>query len=154
MAQRILIPLDGSKLGESALHYVEEQITNFSNVNNVEVHLINVIKSGLPYAPFSNEDIERSTKKGYAYLEIAGEELQKKGVKVTCKVIIGESGVSSAEAIIKEGDEIDADLVAMSTHGRRGLSRWAFGSVTEKVLRGGNIPTLVTRADKYGKGFK
>ena len=45
-------------------------------------------------------------------------------------------------------DEIKADLIAMSTHGRSGISRWAFGSVTDKVLRGGNKPVLIVRAPK------
>ena len=41
------------------------------------------------------------------------------------------------------------DLIAMSTHGRSGLSRWAFGSVTDKVLRrGGTVPIVMVKAPK------
>ena len=54
----------------------------------------------------------------------------------------------AADEIVKAADEINADIIAMSTHGRSGLSRWAFGSVTDKVLRGGNKPVLVVRAPK------
>ena len=50
--------------------------------------------------------------------------------------------------IIKAEEEYNVDLVAMSTHGRRGIKRWAFASVTDKVLRGGKIPVLVVRAKK------
>ena len=53
---------------------------------------------------------------------------------------------NSAEEIIKAADEMDADFIAMSTHGRSGLSRLALGSVTERVLRGGNRPILTVRA--------
>jgi len=42
---------------------------------------------------------------------------------------------------------VDA-MIAMSTHGRSGVSRWALGSVTDKVLRGGKIPVLTVRAPK------
>ena len=53
----------------------------------------------------------------------------------------------ASEEIIKAAEEINADLIAMSTHGRSGLSRWAFGSVTDKVLRrGGRVPILTVRA--------
>ncbi len=54
----------------------------------------------------------------------------------------------AADEIIKAADEIDADLIAMSTHGRSGLSRWAFGSVTDRVLRAGSMPILMVRAKK------
>ena len=54
----------------------------------------------------------------------------------------------TAEEIINLADATKADLVAMSTHGRSGLSQWAFGSVTAKVLRGGHTPVLMVRARK------
>ncbi|HEX7901767.1 MAG TPA: universal stress protein, partial [Planctomycetota bacterium] len=37
------------------------------------------------------------------------------------------------------------DLIAMGTHGRSGLSRWAMGSVAEKVLRAAAVPLLIVR---------
>jgi len=157
MDQRILIPLDGSKLGEAALHYVEELISNLAAEQKMEVHLIQIIalptrtisvSDGMTYVPFTEEEMEPTKKKVLAYLEQAGEGLRSKGAMVKCKVIVSKAGVSSAEEIIKAEDEIHADLVAMSTHGRRGLSKWAFGSVTEKVLRAGKVPVLVARAGK------
>ena len=54
--------------------------------------------------------------------------------------------LADAEEIIKAADEINADFVAMSTHGRSGLIRWAFGSVADKVLRGGNRSVILVRA--------
>ena len=55
---------------------------------------------------------------------------------------------NAADEILKIADEINADLIAMSTHGRSELSRWAFGNVTDKVLRAGITPVLVVRAQK------
>ncbi|MEZ5416248.1 MAG: universal stress protein [Vicinamibacterales bacterium] len=40
-----------------------------------------------------------------------------------------------------------ADLLVLGTHGRRGPSRWWLGSVAERVVRGAEVPVLVTRAD-------
>lgn len=34
----------------------------------------------------------------------------------------------------------------MSTHGRSGVGRWVFGSVTDKILHAGDTPVLVVRA--------
>jgi len=43
--------------------------------------------------------------------------------------------------------QIKAHLIAMSTHGRSGLVRWAIGSVTDKVIRlEGTIPVLAIKA--------
>jgi nucleotide-binding universal stress UspA family protein len=38
------------------------------------------------------------------------------------------------------------DIITMSTHGRSGIKRWVFGSVTDKVLHAGDMPVLVVRA--------
>ena len=59
-------------------------------------------------------------------------------------VVVG----SAADEIIKASEELNVDLIAMSTHGRSGISRWAFGSVTDRVLRGGSKPVLMVRAPK------
>jgi nucleotide-binding universal stress UspA family protein len=47
--------------------------------------------------------------------------------------------------ILKAAEEKAVDLIAMTTHGRSGPSRWVFGSVTAKVLRSASVPLLVVR---------
>ena len=157
MSKKILIPLDGSKLGEAALRYVEDLIITLSAEEKVEITLIQVLSpsSRRTYAgesvqpiPLTEEEVEGIKKEALDYLDQAGESLRSKGATVKCKVVVSESGVSSAKEIVNAEDAINADLVAMSTHGRRGLSRWVFGSVTEKVLRSGTVPVLVVRAGK------
>jgi len=156
MPKKILIPLDGSKIGEAALHYVEELIFTLSAEQKIEVTLIQVLAPSTGrvvvgnggFLPLTEKEIEPIKKEALDYLNQAGESLRSKGATVKCKVEVSETGVSSAEEIIKAEDDINADLVAMSTHGRRGLSRWVFGSVTEKVLRAGKVPILVVRAEK------
>ena len=46
-------------------------------------------------------------------------------------------------AIVHEAATPAADLVALETHGRRGLSRLILGSVADKVIRGAAVPVLV-----------
>jgi nucleotide-binding universal stress UspA family protein len=67
-----------------------------------------------------------------------------------------ESWLQSAKQLILEGDAAElitelasnrkADLIAMSSHGRSGLSRLVFGSVADAVLRESNVPVLLTRS--------
>jgi len=95
--------------------------------------------------PYTESELEQIKKKSFDYLTEAGEGLKSKGAIVQCVVKVG---TSSATEIIKAEEEVGADLVAMSTHGRHGLSRWAFGSVTERVLRGGKVPILMVRVAK------
>jgi nucleotide-binding universal stress UspA family protein len=54
-------------------------------------------------------------------------------------------GISTAPVILEYADEIDADIIVMSTHGRRGLSHALIGSVTEEVVRLSERPVLTIR---------
>ncbi len=149
---KILIPLDGSKIGEAALPYVNAFLSELSPRVKVEFILIRVVSllthyvvAGEAATPifYTEKEMEQIQQEARDYLNTVGEGISKKvGVKI--KVEVG----SAAEEIIKAADEIDVDLIAMSTHGRHGISRWAFGSVTDKVLRGGHKPVLVVRVPK------
>ena len=151
MSESILIPLDGSDVWETALRYVEGLVSRMAPGEKVEVTLLQVITSlrhavstpgGTIDAPYSDKELEELKAKAMEYLTKAGESLQSRGASVNCKVSVGKA----AEEIIQAENEVNADLVAMSTHGRSGLSQWAFGSVTARVLRGGNVPLLMVRA--------
>jgi nucleotide-binding universal stress UspA family protein len=157
MTEKILIPLDGSSFGEGALNYVIQLVAQFIPLKMPEFTLLHVISTPIRPIPVEGgiattielpQAREDAKQKATEYLEEAGESLRRMGAIVNCKVIIGELGDSSAVSIIKAEQETNADLVAMSTHGRRGLTRWAFGSVTEKVLRGGSVPVLMVRMIK------
>lgn len=156
MSQKILIPLDGSTLGEVALHHVEEMVSKLALGSKVEVILFQVITL-LTYAvtagdeaveiPYTASELEQIKARAMDYLSKAAECLEGKGVTVRCEVAFG---TSSAEEILKAEGEVEADLVAMSTHGRHGITRWAFGSVTDKVLRGSKVPVLIVRMPDKG----
>ena len=157
MYERILVPLDGSKVGEAALPIVEELVAKLAPANKVEVTLFQVVSALSHYVvageatarvPYTEEELKLIKQKAEEYLDETGEALKGKGVIVKTKVV---TGGNAAGEINKAAEEIGVDLVAMSTHGRSGLGRWAFGSVTERVLRGGNVPVLMVRAPKEVK---
>ena len=150
MFSNILVPLDGSEVGEAALPYVEKLISKLAPGAKVGVTLLQVLSpthyvvAGEAAAPipYIEAEMEQLKARAMEYLEKAGANLKSRKVSVECQVTIG----SAADEINKMAEEIDADLVAMSTHGRSGFSRWAFGSVTDKILRGGKRPVLLIRA--------
>ena len=154
MYTRILVPLDGSKIGEAVLPYVEDIVSKLAPDVEKEVTLLQVLAptvipevsgravEGLPY---TEKQMEASREDAMKYLNQAGESLKSKGVTVTAKVVIG----LPADEIVKAADEVGVNIIAMSTHGRSGISRWAFGSITDKVLRHEkSVPILVIKAPK------
>jgi len=153
MFERILVPLDGSKVGEAALDQVERLIIKIKPTVKTEVVLFQVLTSLSHYViageasvqvPYTDKEVAHITKKAREYLNKAGECLKNKGANIKTKAATGKA----AEEIVKAADELKVDLIAMSTHGRSGLSRLTFGSVTDKVLRTANVPVLVVRAPK------
>ena len=152
MYDRILVPLDGSKTGEAALPVIEELVSKLWPGHKVEVTLFQVVLSthwvvtaeaSVP-VPYTEQELRPIKQKAQEYLENTSASLRSKGAIVKTKVSIGRP----EEEIIKAAAEINADLIAMSTHGRSGISRWALGSVTDKVLRAGKIPVLTVRVPK------
>ena len=67
--------------------------------------------------------------------------LRKKGLKVSCLTVPGDPG----ETIVGYAKETAVDLVALSTHGRSGLQRLAFGSVADFVLKRSGLPILIRK---------
>lgn len=151
MFERVLVPLDGSKVGEAALPVIERLVTKLPAGTKVEVTLCGVITMlrhwvvvGEASAPvsYTEEELTLIKQKVMDYLEKTGCSLKKRGVVIKIKVSTG----NAAEEILKCADETNADLIAMSTHGKSGLRRLAFGSITDKVLHGARVPVLMVRA--------
>ena len=76
------------------------------------------------------------------YLDRIQRRLLKKGIKADTEVLLGKP----AEAITSYAEANGVDLIIMSSHGRSGISRWASGSVAERVFRSACVPVLMVRA--------
>jgi nucleotide-binding universal stress UspA family protein len=77
-----------------------------------------------------------------AYLDTKVRELEGTGLAVAAEML---TGASVAETLLRREEPGDVDLVAMTTHGRTGIHRAAFGSVADRVLRNGTVPVLLRR---------
>jgi nucleotide-binding universal stress UspA family protein len=76
------------------------------------------------------------------YLQGVARGLEQAGAQVRCMVRFG----SPAEEILSYASQNNIELIAMCTHGRSGLARWAYGSVADRVLRAASCPVLLVRA--------
>jgi nucleotide-binding universal stress UspA family protein len=146
LVKKILVPLDGSKTGETIIQCAEV----LAEALGAELLLFQVLEplrivAGFEtVAPYSIPEGEESIKASAgAYLNGVEEPLKKKGIKTSTAIVWG----SAAERII-EYAEVNIDLVTISSHGRSGVGRWVLGSVTEKVLQVGDKPVLVARPVK------
>ena len=145
LCRRILVPLDGSEMAEQVL----SPVTAVAGAVGAEVFLFQVAFDQ-PASMFGSDwfflpaegEFEEEERKAQAYLERVADPLREEGIQVVTGTQIG----PVAGSIMEYADANEIDLIAMCTHGRTGLARWAFGSVADRVLRAGGIPILLVRA--------
>lgn len=137
--EKILVPLDGSALAESALATAVEMAQpgagNLMLMRAAEAHTF-------PGADPTDAQVA-VVRDGETYLAGVAERLKEQGLtKVETSVWYG----PAAAAIVDAARARKADLIVMTTHGRGGLGRLVLGSVAESVLRGTTTPILLLRA--------
>lgn len=148
LIRKVLLPLDGSRVGESAIPSAQA----LAGLLGAQVVLFHVVRPAMPPVglegsmayplPQGEEESRKAT--ALEYLGRAARLFQEKGLNVSGAVSIG----SPADEILDYAKANAVDLIAMSSHGRSGIGRWVFGSVTAKVLQAGNTDVLVVRAVK------
>jgi len=147
MFKKILVPLDGSKLAECVLPHVES-IAKGPGVQ--EIVFLSVAESFHPptfsgaYSDQGTIDrIDADTKAAaVSYLGQLVKRTRYDGVSIKSEVIAG----TPAESIADYATKNSIDLIAIATHGRSGISHWAWGSVADRVLRSACVPVLMVRA--------
>ena len=144
----IIVPLDGSKRAEAVL----PPAMDLSKKLSLEIVLTRAYQLPLSAYPgadaayIPNQDAFLTAVRGEAnaYLEAKVNEVRGNGIeKVSAILLVG----SGADEIIDLARTTPDNLIAMCTHGRSGVKRWALGSVTEKVVRHSGDPVLVVRAE-------
>jgi nucleotide-binding universal stress UspA family protein len=146
MYQHILISTDGSEIAQRGLDHglalakalgAKATIVTVSDVLAYVGGVADV--TGFQYY---HEYVDIQKQAAERILASAREEALRTGVEADT-LYFGQG--SPAQAIIDTAKERDCDLIAMSSHGRRGLRRLMLGSVTSEVLALSPIPVLVVR---------
>jgi nucleotide-binding universal stress UspA family protein len=142
--RRVLVPLDGSNESEAiltqALALAGNGATQFDIVR-VYPYPTGFASSYLPHTAQVNSDVFETGRTAAAeYVEEKAATLSERGISATGHIVTERE---PAAGILHFAEQSGTDLIAMSTHGRGGVSRLVLGSVTDKVIRGTQIPILV-----------
>ncbi len=140
MYNKILVPLDGSKLAECVLDHAKV-IVGEPN----EITLLYVIEP--LEVPLSSEKYKRNIeadagKAAKDYLKRTAAKLKRGGGAPKTEVVFGKP----AKTIVSYAADSGANLIVMATHGRSGVQRWFLGSVADAVLHSASVPVLLVRA--------
>lgn len=143
MFKHILLPTDGSPLSESAMHKTLEfaksigaKVTAFHVVPQYHKFSLRGAAQADTEENFSKQNDDRA-RDVLAVVEQASRERQ-----VVCEMAYATSD-HPYEEIINFAREKNCDLIAMASHGRRGLQSLLLGSETHKVLTHSKIPVLI-----------
>jgi len=126
MYKRIMVPLDGSGLSQTALPHALDLCRGLG-ATLVLLHVRDT-RHGSPEA-------------ARRFLEFTRRQHANDGVAID--TLMREGPV--AEAIVRAAEQEQIDVIAMATHGRSGLQRAVYGSVAEQVLRSSTRPVLLVR---------
>lgn len=145
---RILLPVDGSTFSKAAVAFIASRKALIQSQPDVE--LINV---QYPVPPRAARAAGRELVLGYYKSEAdkavrpALAKLKRAGLQARVKYVVGNPGKEMGKIAAAEA----ADLIVMGSHGRTGLTKLLFGSVTNTVLASSTIPLLVLRDDVVAK---
>ncbi len=132
MYKNIVLPLDGSDASESAIPHAVQLALGCEARHLTIVHVVEQDRY---------EGMLSSGKRPGVYLQRAAKKLEAKGIDVDIRVLAGDP----AEAIVSYTEEKACDIIVMASHGRSGVTRWAIGSVADKVFRASKIPVLMVK---------
>lgn len=142
--RRILVTLDGSPVAEQALlpaTAIARALAAEMVLLRVPIAQVSGSLTGEWYVPLEGT-FDTANHIAEAYLERVAERLRTDGVKVSTAIRMG----AVANVIVEYAEANHIDLIAMCTHGRTGMARWALGSVADRVLRARCLPLLLVRA--------
>jgi nucleotide-binding universal stress UspA family protein len=145
MAYKVMVPLDGSRLAENSLVYLDA----LKSLGESEVLLVSVVDESEGFRGLHDaESRAREANLLSTYLrEVSADVERHLGIGVATKVLAG----SPAAAILDEAMAYAPDLIVVSTSGRSGISRWRVGSVADKLVRGATCDTLAVGPKAAGR---
>jgi nucleotide-binding universal stress UspA family protein len=157
---RMLVPLDGSPLAEAAIAPTVELVKALSPSRKGALHLTQIVVMPDAEQSFSSEK-EAIVQHAKDYLADVSGRLQEgynaaiapdQQIEFTWSVSIDDDIASGIVRVAEDGENIEGvaafgkcDMIAMATHGRSGIQRWAMGSITERVLHATRLPILIVR---------
>lgn len=148
MYKKVLVPLDGSALAESAL----PEVKHLAQCGCVgEVLLVNVVEDPLGSSFEGMEVLNLSEIKNRLhdharkYLSDIQIKLNAENIKASSEVLSGHA----AQSIVNYAKENGVDLIIIASHGYTGVKKWVFGNVALRVLHDAHVPVLLIRPESH-----
>jgi nucleotide-binding universal stress UspA family protein len=139
--QRVILPLDGSALADSAIPYVKDVAARLGK----PVSLVHVIDTVSPYVasaalPVPQSALDDSWNAARNMLEPTAKIFDEAGISSKIEILQG------APFAAISNFATPSDLIVMTSHGRTGFTRWLLGSVAEKLVRSAPAPVCIVPA--------
>jgi nucleotide-binding universal stress UspA family protein len=139
--RRIILPLDGSALANSAIPFVNDIAVRLG----IPVSLVYVMDTVSPYVaagamPIPQSALDTWWNEARDMLEPAAKIFDEAGVSTKIDILQGAPFPAIANFATA------GDLIVMTSHGRTGFTRWLLGSVAEKLVRGAPVPVCIVPA--------
>ena len=144
MYDTILVPLDGSRRAEAIIPHVE----GVARAMGAKVMLLTAVEHRIFVdaegirSQIDEGEYEKRTKEAKTYLENLETQIRAKDIQVESRVDVG----PAVESIIKVAEEVEANLIAIASHGRSGLGRVFYGSIAAGLLQAIDRPLLLIRS--------
>lgn len=138
MYDSVLLPVDGSE-GSAEVLYHASELAHWSDATLQVLFVADTTRDSVTVV--ENDVVDALVQEGRSIVDEAAKTLDTLGVEYDTDVVQG----NPAPTIVDYAERHDYDLIAMPTHGRKGLSRYLLGSVTEKVVRLSSVPVLTVR---------
>src|SRR5208337_3452075 len=145
MFHHILVPLDGSRLAESAL----TSAVWLARKMDAQLTLIHIIEKNAPSEVHSDRHLV-TPEEATTYLQEVSRRPALSGLRVETHVHTVEVG-DVARSIAEHSAELAPDLVVMCTHGKGGTRRLLFGDIAQQVISLGTTPVLMVRPSKEAR---
>jgi nucleotide-binding universal stress UspA family protein len=151
LMSRILLPLDGSEAGEAAITRVKELRSQLE----AEVILLEVVSEGrhlrtvggLDYILYPETELETFKTEAKEYLDKVYQRLQR-GKKAKGELTVAIRTGEVAKGILSYAKKKRVSLIAISSHGHSGMTKWVFGSTAQKIISDSPVPVLVVKAEQ------
>ncbi len=163
VAPRALVSLDGSHLAESAILPVAQIVSALAGSARGVLHLVRVVTYPPEFEPMlmsssmvAAHSVQHAEEEAHKYMSdlialLQRGDLATFNLDITSSVIFEPDVAATLVRLAEKGDELrgtaGCELIAMATHGRSGLQRWAMGSVTERTLTATKLPMLIVRPE-------
>jgi universal stress protein A len=140
IAKTLLVPTDFSEGATIAFDYA----CDLAAALGATLHLVTSLGASLPELPHVLSGTRIEAERAEALVELEQLAASRRPLVNVSRTIVKDG--DAREAILQAAEEVGADMIVMSTHGRKGIKRAIIGSVAEHVVRRASCPVLTIRA--------